>query len=174
MDQPDEQTQQPIITPEKLKSMLNLPETATDVELIQVLAGVIANLQQKYDALLADSMALEDKVANRDIEDFGDIVTNDTADFWREQLLANREGTLAILTGMREKMKPAPAGEKQSEPLKNRLQDAPNRTLSDIAGQKPTSSERAVAIRNRAAAIRKESPKTTWSDAFERAEKEIK
>lgn len=169
-----DETQQPVITPEKLKSMLNLPETASDVELIQALAGAIANLQQKYDMLLADSMTLEDKVANRDLEDYKDVITEQTADFWREQLIANRDTTIEILGGMRQKLaEKAQPAQPAPEPLKNRLDNAPTRSIADIAGDKPTNSERALAIRNRATEIRKSDKKVGWSEAFARAEKEI-
>lgn len=155
----------------QIKSMLNLPETASDVELITALVELISNLQQKYDALLSDAVTLEDKVANRDLEDFKDVITPETADFWRSQLLANRDETMVVLSGVRAtKATPAPAAPPR-EPLRNRLIDQPKSIVELAGGPAPTDAARAVAIRNRAHELRK-TDKLPWSEAFVRAEKE--
>ena len=86
----------------QIKTMLNLPATATDIELITALVQLIAQLQQKYDALLADAVELEDKVANRDLQDFDDLITPETSDFWKAQLLRNRDESINILLGLRQ------------------------------------------------------------------------
>ena len=161
----------------QIKSMLNLPETATDIELITALVELIANLQQKYDALLSDAVKLEDKVANRDLEDFKDVIAPDTQDFWRGQLLANRDQALAVLGGLRTSRAaapaapPPPAPPAPREPLRNRLADQP-RSLAELAGAAPPAdAARAVTIRNRAHELRK-TEKLPWGEAFARAEKE--
>jgi hypothetical protein len=166
----------------QIKSMLNLPDTATDVELITALVELISNLQQKYDALLSDAVTLEDKVANRDIEDFADVIipTDAAKEFWKHQILTNREQAVAILEGMRGARKPeqppAPAAakleERSREPLRNRLIDQPKSIAELSGGAPPISTARAVAIRNRAHELRK-NEKLPWGDAFARAEKEI-
>jgi hypothetical protein len=61
---------------QQIKTMLNLPDTATDIELITALVELVAGLQQKYEALLGDAVQLEDKLTNRDMADFPDIITN--------------------------------------------------------------------------------------------------
>ena len=159
----------------QIKSMLNLPETASDIELITALVELISNLQQKYDALLSDAVTLEDKVANRDLEDFKDVIGPETQDFWRNQLLTNRESALAVLTGIRTSKAPAPSAPPPAparEPLRNRLSDQP-RSISELSGNAPPAeASRAVAIRNRAHELRK-TEKLPWGDAFARAEKEM-
>ena len=157
----------------QIKSMLNLPETASDIELITALVELIASLQQKYDALLSDAVTLEDKVANRDLEDYADIITPDTQDFWRQTLLANRDEAVRILKGIRKDNSAIPPSPvvPQREPLRNRLVDVP-KSLSELAGgPAPADAARAVAIRNRAHDLRK-TEKLQWGEAFARAEKE--
>ena len=151
----------------QIKSMLNLPETATDIELITALVELIANLQQKYDALLSDAVKLEDKVANRDLEDFKDVIAPDTQDFWRGQLMANRDQALVVLAGLRTARAPAPAAPAPAprEPLRNRLVDQP-RSLSELTGSPAlVDAARAVTIRNRAHELRK-AEKLPWGEAM--------
>lgn len=165
----------------QIKTMLNLPATATDIELITALVQLIAQLQQKYDALLADAVELEDKVANRDLQDFDDLITPETSDFWKAQLLRNRDESINILLGLRQARgaqpaaapAPEPEPEPQPKPLfRNRLIN-PVRTMSEIAEETPAASTtRAVKIRNRAQEIRA-TEKIPYALAFARAEKEM-
>ena len=165
----------------QIKTMLNLPATATDIELITALVQLIAQLQQKYDALLADAVELEDKVANRDLQDFDDLITPETSDFWKAQLLRNRDESINILLGLRQARgaqpaaapAPEPEPEPQPKPLfRNRLIN-PVRTMSEIAEETPAASTtRAVKIRNRAQEIRT-TEKIPYALAFARAEKEM-
>jgi hypothetical protein len=160
---------------QQVKTMLNLPETATDVELITALVNLVAGLQQKYEALLADAVALEDKVANRDLEDFKDLITNDTEAYWRDQLIANRDSALAVLGQLRTlksaALDPTPPPAPAHTPIRNRLADAPKSisTLGQERGGDPTL---AVKIRNRASQIR-QAERVPYSVAFARAEKEL-
>ena len=182
----DQVPETPAPAPEKLdvgqlKTMLNLPETATDVELITALVQLIAQLQQKYDALLADAVELEDRVANRDVQDFEDLITPESRDFWKEQLIRNRDGSINILLGLRaaklaEQPQPAPEPEPEKAPrttFRNRLIN-PVRTMSDLAeeGTSAATTIRAVKIRNRAQEIRFRE-KVPYALAFARAEKEM-
>ena len=165
----------------QIKTMLNLPATAADIELITALVQLIAQLQQKYDALLADAVELEDKVANRDLQDFDDLITPETSDFWKAQLLRNRDESINILLGLRQARgaqpaaapAPEPEPEPQPKPLfRNRLIN-PVRTMSEIAEETPAASTtRAVKIRNRAQEIRA-TEKIPYALAFARAEKEM-
>lgn len=159
----------------QIKTMLNLPDTASDVELITALVELVTNLQQKYEALLSDAVAMEDKLTNRDLADFGDIVTPETEGFWREQILANREGAIAVLTQLRAtkpptlEVLPPPA---PRVPLRNRLSDQP-RSIATLAGAPPAGDPASAAkIRNRAMEIRK-SERVPYAEAFARAEKEL-
>ena len=169
-------TPAPALDVAQIKTMLNLPETASDIELVTALVELVGNLQQKYDALLSDAVALEDKVANRELDDFKDVIGPENRDFWIGQLLANRTQTLGVLTKLRDSRPPlAPAkpaaGEAGKIPLRNRLADQP-RSLGELAGEPVHDAAKAVAIRNRAHDLRK-TEHLAWSEAFARAEKEI-
>ena len=164
----------------QVKTMLKLPETADDVEVVETLLGLIGGLQQKYDALLADAVEMEDKIANRDILDFQDLIPPETQEFWKAQLLRNREGALNVLAVIRNAfasrrapVQPLALPEPEARPLfRNRLLN-PVRTMTELAEETPAvTTTRAVKIRNRAQETRsKES--IPYALAFARAEKEI-
>ncbi len=182
-DQPSPVTAQPApagapaLNVQELKSRLNLPETASDLDLITALIAVIGELQQKYDALLSDAVSLEGKVANRDLDEFATVITNDTREFWKEQLITNRDATLKTLEGLRGMVKqpaaPAapPALPPPAVPLRNRLQNTV-RSIANLAGAPaPASVAEAVKIRNRATEIA-HAERIPFSAAFRRAEQE--
>lgn len=177
----------------QIKSMLNLPEATSDVELIQTLVQLIAGLQYKYDALLADAVEMEDKVANRVLDDFQDVVVNDTREFWRDSYLENRDKTIETLTHLRNSKRspslsilppvvpdatpaaapvsPPPAQE--HTPLFRNRSINPVRSIAQLSGENPQSNQSvAVQIRNRAQAIRA-AEKVSYINAFARAEKEF-
>jgi hypothetical protein len=166
----------------EVKSLLNLPETSSDIELIQALVELIAGLQAKYDAVLADAVALEDTVKNRDISDNSDIITEGTKAFWEHQLLTNRDNTLQALSEIRNSHQtapvavdpaaatPVPAKVAERIPLRNREPAAP-RTSAEIIS--PESDEsRAVKILNRANALIKDEG-IGFTQAFRKAESEF-
>ena len=167
----------------EVKSLLNLPETSSDIELIQALVELIAGLQAKYDAVLADAVALEDTVKNRDIADNSDIITEGTKAFWENQLLTNRETALQTLSEIRNS-RAAPVPEVPAVPvevpavkppaaripLRNREPATP-RTSAEIIS--PESDEsRAVKILNRANALIKDEG-IGFTQAFRKAESEF-
>ena len=78
----------------QIKTMVDLPETASDVELITVLVNLIANLQEKYEGVLQDAVSMEDSLTNRELMDFADVIDEANAPFWKEQILRNRKGAL--------------------------------------------------------------------------------
>ncbi len=165
----------------QLKTMLNLPETATDVEIITALVQFIGQLQQKYDALLSDAVQYENKVANSDVTTYTDVISPGSQEFWKEQLLKNRDGALSVLHDLRKVREQTQAAAQPQDPppdpqprglFRNRIV-APVRTMADLAGdQPPADSARAVKIRNRAQEIRSQE-KVPYALAFARAEKEI-
>jgi hypothetical protein len=161
---------------QQIKTMLNLPDTATDIELITALVELVAGLQQKYEALLTDAVQLEEKLTNRDMADFPDIITSESHEFWRNQFLTNREGTLAVLGQIRDS-KPAtpPAAESPKPvariPLRNRLADQP-RSVADVVEPDVATASLAVKIRNRAVELGK-AERLPFAQAFARAEKEL-
>ena len=166
----------PALDLQQIKSMLNLPDTATDIELITALVNLIAGLPQKYDALLTDAVALEDKLTNRDLADFKDLVTPESEPFWRNQFLTNREGTIAVLEHIRASVPAsAPAEPPQPSaprvPLRNRLADQP-RSMGELATAPAPAASLAFKIRNRAAELCK-AERLNFAQAFARAEKEL-
>lgn len=170
------QTPAPTLNVQQVKTMLNLPETASDLELITALVELIAGLQQKYDALLTDAVALEDKLTNRDLADFPDLITPETQEFWRSQFLTNREGTLAVLGQIRASKTPSPPAAEAPKPvaripLRNRLADVP-RSVAEVAEPAAPMATVAFKIRNRAAEICK-AERINFAQAFARAEKEL-
>jgi hypothetical protein len=167
---------------DQIKQMVDLPATASDVELITVLVNLIANLQEKYEGLLADAVAMEDNMTNRDLADYADVIDEATKPFWKEQILQNRAVAVEALTSLRAKLQapppPAPAApearpEPRTIPLRNRLA-AIERTVETVAEAKPAPAAfgEAVKIRNRAHEIAK-SEKVPFIVAFARAEREI-
>ena len=162
----------------QVKSMLDLPETASDLELITVLVNLVANLQEKYEGLLQDAVAMEDSVLNRDLADYSDVIDEQTQPFWKEQILQNRTMALQALDTLRQRMTPEPAPEPPPEerviPLRNRLA-AIERTVSNVAEPVATTPERDMAafkIRNRAHEIAK-AEGVPFIIAFARAEGEF-
>jgi hypothetical protein len=139
----------------QIKTMLDLPETASDLELITVLVNLVATLQEKYEGLLADAVALEDDLTNRDLAEFSDVVDEFTKPFWKEQILQNRSTALKALVAFR-----------------NRLA-AIDRTVETVStGVTHKDASSAVRIRNRAHDIAK-ADGVPFLIAFARAEKEI-
>lgn len=145
---------------EKVKSMLNLPETSTDVELITVLVNLIANLQEKYESVLNDAVKVEEEVVNRAMEDFGDVIDASNVEFWKEQFLMNRDQTLATLQSIQAKIaKPAPVIEAPVAPaarlipLRNRVSNQPPVTSKVIEAPVSQTEAAANVIKNRAADI---------------------
>lgn len=162
----------------QIKSMLDLPATATDIELITVLVNLVANLQEKYEGILTDAVAMEDNLTNRDLADFGDVIDETTAGFWKEQIQQNRPLALEALHALRNRLVQAlppapPVEETRVIPLRNRLA-AIERTVESVAtGNSNVQDETtAVKIRNRAHEIVR-SDNVPFIIAFSRAEKEL-
>ena len=164
----------------QVKSMLDLPETATDLELITVLVNLVATLQEKYEGLLQDAVAMEDRVLNRDLADYADVIDNASQPFWKEQILQNRTMALETLETLRQRLTPAPAPaapvvEERVIPLRNRLA-AIERTVANVAEPPaaiaPERDMAAFRIRNRAHEIAK-AEGVPFIIAFDRAENEI-
>ena len=162
----------------QIKSMLDLPATASDIELITVLVNLVANLQEKYEGLLTDAVEMEDKLTNRDLADFADVIDEASAPFWKEQMLTNRSVAFEALNALRNRLAvttPAPLEtppETRTIPLRNRLA-AIDRTVESLAtGSSPQDASVAVRIRNRAHEIAK-ADGVPFLIAFSRAEKEF-
>jgi phage I-like protein len=81
---------------------LHLPGTATDADIVEALRSQTAELE----TLRNRCRHLTETQAESDLERFADVITN--RDVVRGQLLANREGTLALLNALRQPEPPAP------------------------------------------------------------------
>ena len=159
----------------------------------EVLANALRFEREKTKTLVAEVVALEDELVNRNMADFEGIVTDETRDFWREQLLTNRAAAEVALNAMVRMQTAAgeagggaagstgstgspQAGAGQTRrPLHNRAVARP--VVPGAAGGAAGSGQagtdsRAVKIRNRAHEICK-AEELPFSAAFRRAEKEI-
>jgi phage I-like protein len=115
---------------------LHLPGTATDAEVAEALQNQTAELE----ALRNRCQRLTETQADADVERFADVITN--RDVVRAQLLANRDGTLALLNALRPSEAPAPL----HQPRRNR----PNlQLLSPLAPEPDSGVARRVANRAR-------------------------
>ena len=179
---PDVQPADAQIDLAQVKSMLDLPATASDLELITVLVNLVANLQEKYEGLLADAVAMEDHLTNRDLADYAHVIDESAIPFWKEQILVNRTAALEALNGLSQRLTPAPEEAPSAEqpqetrviPLRNRLA-AIDRTVEKVATASAPDAERdpvAYRIRNRAHQIAKDE-RVPFIIAFNRAEREL-
>jgi hypothetical protein len=140
-----------------------------------VLANALSFEQAKNKVLLDEVLSLEDALVNRQMVEFDAVISDDTREFWREQLLANRE---KAETALRELTQVRPeVGGRDSEgggrrPLHNRAAAHPAARGADGAPTGGKAEGQAVKIRNRAHELRK-SEGIPFSTAFRRAEQEI-
>jgi phage I-like protein len=81
---------------------LHLPGTATDADIAEALQCQTAELE----TLRNRCQRLAETQVESDLERFADVITN--RDVVRAQLLANRDGTLALLNALRQPEPPAP------------------------------------------------------------------
>jgi phage I-like protein len=116
--------------------LLQLPGTAGVEEMVAALRAQTAELE----TLRNRCQRLSESQAESDLERFADVITN--RDVVRAQLLANRDGTLALLNALRAPTPPAPL----HQPRHHR----PNlHLLSPIAPEPDSASARRVANRAR-------------------------
>lgn len=160
----------------KLKTAIGLPETASANDIIHTLLQLVgSSIQTADEATEAAAADAEEIVTNR-LAPFSALITDETRPYWREQMLLNREGATAALSAIAAAKTPAatppPVAPAPPVPLANRIAPDPARPLAEVL--EPTAPEaRAAAIRNRTAELRAANPRLSYSDAFNRAEKEI-
>jgi hypothetical protein len=140
-----------------------------------VLANALSFEQAKNKVLLDEVLSLEDALVNRQMVEFDAVISDDTRDFWREQLLANREKAEVALRELAQ-VKPEAGGRDADgggrRPLHNRAAAHPAARGADGAPTGGKAEGQAVKIRNRAHELRK-SEGIPFSTAFRRAEQEI-
>jgi hypothetical protein len=164
-----------IPAPAELRKILGLPETATDQDVINALAGVVANLQAKLETVLDETVKAEEAVVNRELDRFKDRIPEADLPFWTEALVRNRAAAVGILENM---FKPAPASGADRAPGSGLVPPAPGATplLNRAMAVPPAvmvgaSDPKIAKIRNRANELAAKG--APWREAFESAEREL-
>jgi hypothetical protein len=134
----------------------------------------LAAEQAKNTVLLNEVVALEDEIVNRCMADFAGVVSDESREYWREQLLTNRKGATVALTELANAKKAgAPAAPAIRAPMHNRSTARP--VAPAVVGGGGTDGDadgKAAKIRNRAHEICG-AEHVPFSAAFRRAEREI-
>ena len=114
----------------------------------------------------------DEKIANRDLDAYPSVVTDESRGFWVKQLMRNRQEAIATLTGLAAK-KADPAGGVVPAPMHNRATARP--VVPAVVGGAGGGSDvdaKAGKIRNRAHEICA-ADRVPFSVAFRRAEQEV-
>lgn len=154
--------------------------TAADIE---QLTNSLRFEKAKNEVLLGEVIALEDEVVNRCMADFDAVVSDETREFWRGQLLTNREMATTALTELAQAKRGLAAGGDGAgtrRPLHNRSLARPVAPVAVGGGGAgggaavavSEADDRAAKIRNRAHEICR-ADRVPFSAAFSRAEREI-
>jgi len=138
----------------------------------------------KNEVLMEQILKSENTLAEKDVEGFTDVIPNEDRDFWRGQLLENREAAVGILNRMRERVTPAAKTEATAaaaavppvavppvavpKPMHNRETAKPAVAEKGAAG----GGDRASKIRNRAQEISRLNG-CSFTVAFRAAEQEF-
>ena len=134
------------------------------------LANALRFEREKNKVLLDEVISLEDALVNRQMAEFDAVISDDTREFWREQLLANREKAEAALRELAQAKTTVDGDGNRRRPLHNRATARPVPPGERDAGGEAAG--KAVKIRNRAHELRK-TEGIPFSAAFRRAEQEI-
>jgi hypothetical protein len=161
-------------------------------ERVKSLEEALAMEKAKNEVLMEQVLKSENSLAEKDVEGFADVIPNEDREFWRGQLMENREAAVGVLNRMRERAHPgekpegaagsgqggpsASAGPSTSsgraapKPLHNReTAPRPSSTQGAPAGS-PT--DKAAKIRNRAQEIARRDG-CSFTVAFRSAEQEF-
>jgi hypothetical protein len=141
---------------------------------IERLVNALRFEKAKNEVLLGEVVALEDAVVNRCMADFDAVVSDETREFWRQQLLTNREAATTALTELANAKKvAAPAAPAARAPMHNRATARPVAPAVVGGGGTDVDADgKAAKIRNRAHEICG-AERVPFSAAFRRAELEI-
>ncbi len=123
--------------------------------------------QAKNQVLLEECVAMEEELVNRCLADFESVVGEESREFWREQLLTNRDKA----TGALRELQRGQAAPAVRRPLHNRAESRPVARDAGGAEQRGAADDRAARIRNRAQEIAR-AERVPFSVAFRRAEGE--
>jgi hypothetical protein len=85
-------------------------------ERVKSLEEALSLEKAKNEVLMEQVLKSENTLAEKDVEGFADVIPNEDRDFWRGQLLENREAAVGILNRMRERVAAAPAAKTEATP----------------------------------------------------------
>ena len=146
------------------------PDAGMEAE-FTALREALALERAKNEVLLEQILKTEDALLESDVGSFSDVIPNEDREFWRGQLLENREAAVGILERMRNRGSGAEAGA---------VPAAPARPLHNRETARPACSEAAVGaggvdkaakLRNRAQEIARRDG-CSFTAAFRLAEQE--
>ena len=81
----------------------DVPGAGTD-ERVKSLEEALSLEKAKNEVLMEQVLKSENTLAEKDVEGYADVIPNEDRDFWRGQLLENREAAVGILNRMRERV----------------------------------------------------------------------
>ena len=133
---------------------------------VEELETQLAEEQDKNAVLVQQIVEAEDNIANREVETYKDVIDAEDQPYWRERLIENRAGTLAVLNRMKSRTTTPAVKEPltKAKPLHNRA-DATDPVQHE-------DDESAMRLRNRAQEIVK-ADGCGYMVAFRRAESEL-
>jgi phage I-like protein len=155
---------------DKLIAILGLAADAGETAIVEAVTTIknripaletsVTDLRKNSDALKVERDALLEVQVDRDLDDHKDVIAN--RDQIKQDLIANRTGTLATLKALKAPAKPAVHNRSAAQPP----------TTKD--GEELTAAERrGRAIRNRATELRKGTPTLTFEQAWQQASDEV-
>ena len=162
------------------ESVEGKPVDAGTVAEIGQLADVLRFEKLKNNVLLNEVLKLEDDALNRDMAEFDAVISDEMREYWRGQLLSNRDMACKALTELA-RAKQVVGGDSMRRPMHNRSTSRPVAPAvlggggAGGAGGTPAAGaadERAAKIRNRAQEISR-AERVPFSAAFRRAEQEL-
>ncbi len=141
---------------------------------VEELKNSLAFEKGKNKVLFDEVRKLEDEFVNRTVEEFDAVISDQSREFWRGQLLSNRDAAIVALGELQvAKQGAAGADGAGRRPIHNRAiaRPVPPAVVAGAAGD-GVADAKAVKVRNRAHAIAK-TERLAFSEAFRRAEREV-
>ena len=142
---------------------------------VEDLKNSLAFEKGKNKVLLDEVRKLEDEIVNRTVEEFDAVISDQSREFWRGQLLSNRDAAIVALGELQLAKQGGVAGADGSarRPIHNRAiaRPVPPAVVAGVGGD-GVADAKAVKVRNRAHEIAT-AEKIPFSVAFRRAEGEI-
>ena len=138
---------------------------------VEGLANALKREQANGQALLAEVIALENEIVNRTMADFEKVISDETREFWREELVSNRAKAMVLLAELKRAKLGEDGDSGTRRPIHNRATARPVPPAVVGGAGAGAVDGRAVKIRNRAHEIAK-AEGLAFSVAFGRAERE--